>query len=375
MGIFSLKWFKSEKEKELEALRVEEQKMKNSILKEEIEATSRIGETPVKQSKPYLKVKLIKDVLTIVLLDGNIISKPNATAEDFQKARNTVFEHELFNIVSCSEGLRERKVQEAEASKIKALLKGIELLEELEDFEVREGSVYLKGVNRSMPQILVERFIEIVGGLNIAEEYNALKKFWLKCCLNPNAQSAEDLYKFLAKHRFSIDKHGNFYAYRRVVSTAGPNKKLVDFVSNTYNKVKAVWKKSPRAYHVYVQGDDFKFGIIGADFEGSTVGNLEEIYKNLPTMQEKMFTSAHTGNEDYKVGEVISMPRDSGDDNNHVSCSKGFHAASKAYDYSGFGDTPILVIINPMDVLAVPLNEDGKLRTCRWFFASTLTKE
>jgi hypothetical protein len=58
-----------------------------------------------------------------------------------------------------------------------------------------------------------------------------------------------------------------------------------------------------------------------------------------------------------------------------MSCSKGFHAASKAYDYSGFGDTPILVIINPMDVLAVPLGEVGKLRTCRWFFATTLPED
>ena len=69
------------------------------------------------------------------------------------------------------------------------------------------------------------------------------------------------------------------------------------------------------------------------------------------------------------------MPRNEGDDNNQMSCSKGFHAASKEYDYSGFGDTPILVIINPMDVLSVPVGEVGKLRTCRWFFAMTLTKE
>lgn len=41
------------------------------------------------------------------------------------------------------------------------------------------------------------------------------------------------------------------------------------------------------------------------------------------------------------------------------------HAASKEYDYSGFGDQDILVIINPMHVLAVPEGEIGKLRTCR----------
>ena len=70
-------------------------------------------------------------------------------------------------------------------------------------------------------------------------------------------------------------------------------------------------------------------------------------------MQENRYTSAHTGEEDYRVGNVISMPRNEGDDNNSVSCSMGFHAASKEYDYSGFGDQDILVIINPIDVLAV----------------------
>ena len=51
------------------------------------------------------------------------------------------------------------------------------------------------------------------------------------------------------------------------------------------------------------------------------------------------------------------------------------HQASKAYDYSGFGDTPILSIVSPSDVLAVPVGEVGKLRVCRWFFAMTLTEK
>ena len=40
-------------------------------------------------------------------------------------------------------------------------------------------------------------------------------------------------------------------------------------------------------------------------------------------MKGNSYTSAHTGREDYKIGEVISMPRQNGDDNNQVSCSKG----------------------------------------------------
>src|SRR5690606_22797541 len=211
------------------------------------------------------------------------------------------------------------------------------------------------------------------------EEYEALKKFWLKCCLNTNAQRAEDLYAFLSHHQFKIDRHGNFYAYRRVVSKQGGNRELVDFVSNTYNKVKAVWKKNPEKYEVFQNTDGtytfYKTKETDAIYPGTWIGNLKDLYLDLPNMQKKMFTSARTGKEDYRVGEVISMPRYEGDDNNQFTCSRGFHAASKAYDYSGFGDTPILVIINPMDVLAVPVGEVGKLRTCRWFFAMTLPED
>jgi|GEM_PF-2498024 len=383
MGILSLNWWKSEKKKEKEALELEEQEeqeLKVKILKRELALIPEEKSEFKELLTPYRKIKLINNVLTIVLNDGNILSKPNATQDDFKRARNATIETELFQIASNSEGLEEKKKHENEIKKAQLLINGIDSLKDLADFEVEGNSVYLKGVKRSMPQLLVEKFIELQAAYESNEhfeesgEYQSLKKFWLKCCLNPNAQSAEDLYKFLSKHQFKIDKHGNFYAYRRVVSTGGKNKKLVEFVSNTYNKVKAVWKKKPSDYQVYKNEQEYSFSKTWND-EGEFIGNLEDLYLDLPNMQEKSYTSKHTGEEDYKVGSTISMPRNDGDDNNSVSCSKGFHAASKQYDYSGFGDTPILVIINPIDVLAVPHNEDGKLRTCRWFFASVLSKE
>jgi hypothetical protein len=162
-----------------------------------------------------------------------------------------------------------------------------------------------------------------------------------------------------------------------VVSKESTDDELIDFISNTYNKVKAIWKKSPNNYYVFLE-DDGSYSIsTNSESYGISkrIGTLTDLYLDLPNMASNSYTSAHTGREDYKVGSVISMPRHQGDDNNQMSCSKGFHAASKAYDYSSFGDTPILVIINPMDVLSVPVGEFGKLRTCRWFFAMTLTED
>lgn len=401
MKLFSLNWFKSEKQLELEALKVEQQKLKNQLLEEKLKEfkddvsedvewmRKKIMETPVEffHKKPYKSIKLTNDVLTIVLEDGSVLSKPNSNQQDFQNARNAQTEEELLKIGSSVEGIEEKKEKEKEFQKNVAVAKGVEVLEQSGDFIVKDGCVYMKEVeSRSLPPLLVEQFAKIIGEHANAQEklppvtesleYQSLKKFWLKCCLNPNAQSAEDLYTFLSNHHFKIDRHGNFYAYRRVVSKGTSNQKLIEFVSNTYTKVKAVWKKKPVDYWVHKNEEDGQFSFSKHEHsEFNDIGNLEKLYLDLPTMQEKSYTSAHTGREDYRIGEVVSMPRQYGDDNNTISCSKGFHAASKAYDYSGFGDTPILVIINPMDVLAVPLNEVGKLRTSRWFFAATLDEE
>ena len=403
MNILTLDWFKSQKQIEIERLKVKEQKLKNKLLKKKLKDNlNTINVNPAdddfqernviwEELKPYSGLKLVNDVLTITLNNGDVIVKPCATQEDFIAVRNAYSEEDIFIVTAGKEIVEENKKEQKEYNKAIALKDGIDKLAHFKDFKIIDDSVYLKGVDRSLPQLLVEKFLEIInyekgedferGEIYNYPEYLALKQFWLKCCLNPNANSAEDLYTFLSFHQFKIDKHGNFYAYRRVVSKANVNKELVDFVSNAYNKVKAVWKKNPASYNVHKKVDEGYFFMpeSNTSHKGqediSFLGNLKELYLNLPDLQENSYTSSHTGIENYHVGSIVSMPRNDGDDDNSVSCSKGFHAASKEYDYSGFGDVPILVIINPIDVLAVPLNEIGKLRTCRWFFSMTLSED
>src|SRR3989304_1545226 len=100
MGLLSLSWFRSEKSRELEELKVEEQKLKNQILEKDLALWN---ETPVVEEevnpiisiKPWRRVKLVNDTLTIVLNDNSVITKPNATQDDFNKAREAKFESEL----------------------------------------------------------------------------------------------------------------------------------------------------------------------------------------------------------------------------------------------------------------------------------------
>ena len=383
MSLFSLKWFRSNNQEKLEKLELEKKEKELELLNLQLKESKKL----------YKMLSLVNNNLTIVLQDGSIISKSNATENDVQEIKLATSESEILRIIKDVNIQQEKVTEELTREDIEMYSEGFELFKYLDDFYTEKNTVYLSGTNRSLPDLLVKKFIEIITRvdkvfseeslqekLNKDEEYLSHKKFFMWCCLNPNAQSAEDLYGFLEKHNMKIDKHGNFYAYRRVKTVGNDNKELVDFISNTYNKIKAVWKKSPKKFKVVTVPDSKKYKLKQSDFnventEYICLGDLEYLYLNLPNMKENRYTSAHTGQEDYRVGNVISMPRNEGDDNNSVSCSMGFHAASKEYDYSGFGDQDILVIINPIDVLAVPTNEIGKLRTCRWFFAMTLEKD
>ena len=383
MSLFSLKWFRSNNQEKLEKLELEKKEKELELLNLQLKESKKL----------YKMLSLVNNNLTVVLQDGSIISKFNATENDVQEIKLATSESEILKIVKDVNIKQEKVTEQLTREEVDMYSEGFELFQYLDDFYTEGNTVYLSGTNRSLPDLLVKKFIEIITRvdkvfseeslqekLNKDEEYLSHKKFFMWCCLNPNARSAEDLYGFLEKHNMKIDRHGNFYAYRRVKTVGNDSKELVDFISNTYNKIKAVWKKSPKKFKVVTVPDSKKYELKQSDFnvedtEYVCLGDLEYLYLNLPNMKENRYTSAHTGQEDYRVGNVISMPRNEGDDNNSVSCSMGFHAASKEYDYSGFGDQDILVIINPMDVLAVPKGEIGKLRTCRWFFAMTLEKD
>ena len=362
MSLFSMDFFKSKKKEEPKSINVV---LPVTVVPIEYTVTVTVS--------PYKSVKMVNDVLTVVLPEGDIITKPSATMKDFEDVVKASSFKDIEKVVTIPEVVEEKVKAKAEEEKLIALQEGIEILKQLDDFDVIDDTVYIKGSNRSIPELVVSKFLEIVGdyqadipsdvedALSLDEEYQALKKFWLKCCLNPSAQSAEDLYTFLSHHQFKIDRHGNFYAYRRVVKvySSDNNSDLVDFISNSYNKIKAVWKQSPRNFAVYKNNDEeYYFTKITEFPKDSTmghevIGNLKDLYKDLPNMITNRYTDQYTHSFDYRVGKSVSIPRDMGDDDNTISCSKGFHAASDKYDYSGFGNTPILMIINPIDVLAV----------------------
>lgn len=392
--MLSLKWFKSAIERTIE--KVVENKIEQAFneLDNQEEHTAPSYHP---SRKPYLNIKMVNDTLTVVMNDGSIITKAPATSDDFNKARDCKTEACLFDLVSTQEVKDERRKAEAEYEKAKAIQRGAEYLATLEEFEMKHGSLYLKGISRSLPPLLVEEFLEVVGrhGGTKNDEFNALHRFFMWCCLNPRAEVADKLFNFLKKNSFSITKQGFFVALRNVVTLHGGTE-LVQFVSNAYNKVKAVWKKKPEDYLVFLKDGEYKMvaksifeelepcthcdgsGTIPCEDEdwddsseceecsgsgtiykhddsnyGENLGNLTELYLDLPNRAENRFTDAYTKTFDIRIGRPVSMPMEKCRWNTDDCGAEGLHFTSDEIHYVGCGDTSVLVLINPMKVVGI----------------------
>jgi hypothetical protein len=231
--------------------------------------------------------------------------------------------------------------------------------------------------------------------LNQDDEYQSLKRFFMWCCLNPRAEVAHELYRFLTENSFRITKQGFFVALRNVVTLHGSNE-LVQFVSNTYNKVKAVWKKSPDNYHVFLENGEYVLvhaddiyeeveracdlcnedGEIydeeyeeyencyecdgdGVIFEsvkkqaGQDLGTLTALYLDLPNRAENRFTDDWTKTFDIRIGKPVTMPMSDCNWSTQDCAAAGLHFTADQIHYVGCGDQSVLVLINPMKVVGI----------------------
>jgi hypothetical protein len=410
--MLSLKWFKSAIERTIE--KVVENKIEQAFnqLGREEEQIAPSSPTWVQTStaideylnaKPYLNIKMVNDTLTIVMNDGSIVTKSPATADDFNAARDCKTEACLIDLVSSPEVREEKRKAAAEYEKAKAIQRGAEYLATLKEFEMKDGALYLTGINRTLPPLLVEEFLEVIGrnGGTDNDEFNALHRFFMWCCLNPRAEVAHELYRFLKENSFSITKQGFFVALRNVVTLHGSNE-LVHFVSNAYNKVKAVWKKKPDDYSVFLKNgeytmvhksvfeelipcihcdengnvpcddcDDYEEDFYDDNCEcpecngsgtvykndeseyGENLGGLTELYLDLPNRAENRFTDDWTKTFDIRIGRPVSMPMEKCNWSTQDCAAAGLHFTSDQIHYVGCGDTSVLVLINPMKVVGI----------------------
>ncbi len=341
--------------------------------------------------KPYKNIIYSNGNITVVFPDGTVLDKMNVDRDFFDKVKNSYYQVDIENMMIDKTNQPVVKQHTAETADERSLVaENLEVIRNHKDFIVCGNNVTLKGVNLAIPAIILASFIEIlekeraltnnpdikadwaiIEEEDLFDQYNALKMFWLKLALNPLPQSREDLLVFCRKNDVRITNNGNLILYRRIVSKGGENKEYVRFVSQTYYSLKkngedtrnyAVGQKAGGAfYHVDLRNEDFK--------ERELIGNLQHLYLELPEHQENSFTAAHDRSVEIKVGSIYKISKGKINLNNGLCAAGGLHAAAVDYNYSGFGDTPVVVLVNPSKAITVPVNETGKLRTTEMFIA------
>jgi hypothetical protein len=206
----------------------------------------------------------------------------------------------------------------------------------------------------------------------------------------------------LSENSFRITRQGFVVALRNVVTLHG-SPELVHFISNAYNKVKAVWKKNPNEYTVFLENGEYKLvhddkltetktftdtlctecdgqgGFEDWDDEwtdcdvcngtgeveeyeytetvyvnhGQKIGGLVELYLDLPNREENRFTDDWTKTFDIRIGQVTSMPMEQCNWSTQDCAAAGLHFTADQIHYVGCGDQSVIVLINPMKVVGI----------------------
>lgn len=155
-------------------------------------------------------------------------------------------------------------------------------------------------------------------------DYNPVVKFWEKLASNPSENSREQLYNWLAAHKFTINEEGDIIGYK-----------------------------------------GFRSGEAGSEWVSINSGTA------------LVNGSVKTGRIPNSPGDVVTMPRADVDEDPHASCSVGLHVGTWGYA-SVFGDRDLTVEVhvNPRDVVSIPNDSSGqKMRCCRYTVVQKLTQE
>ena len=368
---------------------LEQQSTVIKLLKESVEAKQEI----VKEEKPC-KNKIIYNVNTgnvnVITCDGSNYQGYDIspeTVELLKDAEDAIIIQLLSPkkeevIVNETEG----KIEKEEKELVSHFL---DIFDGVDDFEVVGDSVYFKGIKSvEIPSVIVARFIEILengksvyGSImtEMTDEYQSLKAFTAKLLTSPREESIQQVLKFCRHNDMKISKKGNIIAYRRVreyTDVSMPdNLELVAFVKESIDKVKK-WKKSPKNYEIYTSDDFEGYDIIETskiyqksfqDRNHSIIGNLFDLYNNQSVLKPettKLYSSQHDyGKYQFAIGDVYKADENDIDVDAGQCHSGGLHFASVNYNYTGYGEIPVVVLINPAKTITIPLNELAKGRT------------
>jgi hypothetical protein len=392
--------------KEVESLKkdYEQGKKEAEEEKQEWRRKAQEAESLMKEEESKKKVRIHfspgKDLF--VVIDGKEILYANSEDVNEENFKKLIELREAKDVLGIKRMLNpdlpptpteivEKEIAEADTNKVESqileTLGQVAILVNNGDFEIQGNSVVMKGIKRSIPRNLIQRLSELAGreDEDAKLHYEGLKNFWRWIVLNPNPRATEEFYALMEKYRVPITKEGFVLAYRWVRSVGKPadNIKLINFISNSWTKVKKA-KKGLNNFDIYENLDSKEYFLVARGLgkkvnteehpNHNFIGMVGEMYDKINELQTKQsYTDGHTGTMDIRIGKEVSMPRRACDESS-ASCSRGLHAAFNINDHSGNGDTKIIIAICPRDIVSVPYRE-SKFRCCKYLPLAVLNRE
>jgi hypothetical protein len=254
------------------------------------------------------------------------------------------------------------------------------------DFIIKNEKVYLVGIDIPIPDAIVAEIIvnrEKIEASNKEEfddYYNRIILFWAKLSNSP-VKYRDYIMTYCINNDIRLSPTGNLIAYRKVVEWENEvkgvvNTELQDFVNEEYYKIVKKWKKKASDYNVYNVYNDNSYLLVHKDRQNhgynNYVGNLANL-KNEPSKKEnvQLYTSQHDkGKYRFTIPGLYKINKEEVDVNAGNCHSGGLHAASVNFNYSGYGDTAVVVLINPAKCIFVtPNSENKKFRVSEMYIA------
>jgi len=311
--------------------------------------------------------------LSVTLEDGTVLFRADPTPEFYAEVMACKDDNhiiELFgidvdnNLPKCSDELI-------------AVAKGVE---ESKYLKIQGATCTIPSISElSVPQDFAEEILkaEREGNESLLQTY---LNFWTLVSLNPNSNVRDNIFWFIRRWNIRITKSGLLVTYRNADFKKEGNfpKEFVELVTKDYLRIKEQ-KKGPKSFHyplydeengdfenIYVE--DLKLHKIEdkENFDGTTLAELYEMVT--APVDTTVFTDHHSHTFDIRIGTPVSMPRENTDQDSNVSCSRGLHvAATQWLQNNYFGDTGLVCLVNPANVVAIPVIDDyGKMRCCEY---------
>ena len=346
-------------------------------------------------------VRTIDNLVTVSIAGKGQFTVPNCSDELFDKIVGCRYDYDkLSSLLNPKRAEIEKKIQEYKELE--------ESIFQSQYLEKQGDSLYIRSISDvSVPQELA---IAIIKAENDEDDelLQSYLNFWKLASMNPNANARANMFWFCKKYGIKISKSGFLVTYRNVElkdNSREYNLEEAKAISYAFIKVKLNWKKSPKDYTLALDTRDSKYVIFKNDddrlYETYTVcteysddfeyddeeeeyyyesepikryetleGDLEYLYKELSRKKDKTtFTDSYSRTFTIKLGQVVSMPREKCDEDNDHSCSFGLHQGSWSWlQQNYFGKIPLMCLVNPASVTAVPKVDDyGKMRCCEYY--------